>query len=490
MISKAPLLVSFRDPVARVVRTRGRIFRAVRASHRAEFEALLAAPWFARLESEGRVPRTTWVDPPTDLANQCAFRDGDWVWMEHEAIEFPLYPHEITAQHLYDAALLTLDIAELALEQGLMLKDASAWNVLFQRGTPVFCDVSSFVPYDGNPLWLAYGQFGRHFVIPLLLHKYRGLTPSRLFTTSRDGIAPAEARRLLGPLRSLFDRAALEFVFLPSLVEERRGLGAGRSAAPAQTTPAVPSGPEDGPSSTQMFEATLSRLRRHIHRLNPRRIVARTRWSDYQDTRRHYSADDIEQKRRFVSESLAVGSGAVLDLGCNRGEYAVASAALGRPTVATDFDDGALRRLYDTPEGRAVSVACLNLAAPTPAVGWCNEEVPSFLDRARNHFQTVMCLGLLHHLLVTERVPLAGVMAFFEALGPRTLIVEWIGPGDPMFIEIAGPNLPLYEWLSETHFESALAEKWRIHRKEPLGDVGRILYELRRVDALEGSRPA
>ncbi len=84
----------------------------------------------------GRVARSWWTDNGPEEYDSGP--GAPWRWLEHERIEFPVYPHEITALQLYDAAKLTLSLAVDALDHGWSLKDGSAWNVLF---TPTWTDL-------------------------------------------------------------------------------------------------------------------------------------------------------------------------------------------------------------------------------------------------------------------------------------------------------------------------------------------------------------
>ena len=76
---------------------------------------------------------------------------------------------------LHSAATLTLDLAEKLLEEGIGLKDATPFNLLFRGAKPVFVDWLSFEkrgPQD--PIWLSKAQFIRTFCLPLLVNKYLG----------------------------------------------------------------------------------------------------------------------------------------------------------------------------------------------------------------------------------------------------------------------------------------------------------------------------
>ena len=54
--------------------------------------------------------------------------------LEHERIPFVSYPYEWTFAMLRDAALLQLELLRRALDENLILKDASSYNVQW-RGT-------------------------------------------------------------------------------------------------------------------------------------------------------------------------------------------------------------------------------------------------------------------------------------------------------------------------------------------------------------------
>lgn len=460
--------LSWRDPAGFVTKLDGRIFRAVHPSHADDVQALIEAPWYREGVDKGWFASSEWVaNNGAGLLPKMEVR-----WLEHRALYFPSYPHEITALQLYDAALLTLAIARKALDNGWMIKDASAWNVLFEHGRPVFCDILSFERFDNTGIWKAYGQFFRHFIIPLLIHRSAGVQPSAWFLLHRDGVEPEAARPLLRGWRG-WRQPALEAVTLPALFG-RRG-GAARTRKPAAT---------DNPAlSVFLFGRMLTRLERHIEALRPGARAQPTKWENYEAERDHYSASDVSGKSAFVATMLARSDiRTVLDLGCNAGEFSKIAAAAGKAVVAADFDPGALSRLYGQLREQHLSISpvLLDIGRPTPAVGWMNGEVDSFMARARGQFDCILALGLVHHLLVSERASLAMIMDFFLAMDPAFLLVEWIEPEDRRFAEIAGINEALYADLSMAAFERTFAQHYVIERKETLAVGGRTLFFFRR----------
>jgi SAM-dependent methyltransferase len=428
-----------------------------------QVKSLLRERWYTELAREALLPETIEIGPP-ELEHA-----DDWVWFEHRVLEFPCYPHEITALQLFDAALLTLRVAIQAVQHGWMLKDASAWNILYSRGRPVFVDLLSFEPFEATGNWLGYGQFVRHFLLPLLLHRELGITPAEVFLAGRDGITPERASRLLQGLQRA-SLVALEFVVLPKMLSRAgsRRLGSQGTRKPRTF---------DRDMAGELVLGTLRRLQRKVETLRPDWRAARSTWQRYEEERAHYSDVDLTAKKEFVRQAVA-GSTSVLDLGCNAGEFSLAAAECGCSVVAADFDHPALSRLYSRVRGTgtAITPILLDIGRPTPAVGWENREVASFLDRAVGQFDCILALGLLHHLLVSERATLGMLAELFDRLNPQRLVVEWVDPKDKKFQQLAGVNQALYGGLDAASMEACLERKFRLVSKLMLPCGTRVMY--------------
>jgi hypothetical protein len=143
----------------------------------------LARRWMA----DGRLVKFEIADPHTVIA---------------ERLPFVTHPSEWSDAQLHAAAQLTLQLQTEAVMEGFDLKDASAWNIIFDGTRPMFCDLLSLVPF-GSRKWWAAGQFARHFVVPLALSRRRGLHGYQCFQIWRDGVPPDAARGLYGTGRFL-----------------------------------------------------------------------------------------------------------------------------------------------------------------------------------------------------------------------------------------------------------------------------------------------
>jgi hypothetical protein len=129
-------------------------------------------------------------------------------------------------------------------------------------------------------------------------------------------------------------------------------------------------------------------------------------------------------------------------------------------------------------EKLAILPLVVNLARPTPATGWRNLECASFLDRACGEFDAVMMLALIHHLLVSERIPLEEIIDLAADLTTDILIIEYIAPSDSMFRRLARGRDSLHADLTVEKFESVCRARFNIARVQHLNETSRWLYLL------------
>jgi len=464
---------SFRDPIGNVVVVEKRIFRLIKKPFGNQITRFIESAFFNQCRESGQFPATALFQDTQDILKEISSRLQPECVLEHQRIPFAIYPHEWTPNMLFDAGQLTLDMAEDALKNGWMMKDATPWNVLYSDGKPVFCDILSFEPRTGTRIWNAYAQFQRTFVLPLYAHEKLAWPVHAIFITQRDGIDPSS----LAPVIKGFRRWApleLQTIILPAKLSQSQ-IGQNEPKLQKRSL-------EQETDNQQLADfvmlRSLNRLRKQLNAVRPRRENT-SQWSHYENDLQHYTDVDHEAKRNFVSRILTeLGNGRVLDIGANSGEYSLLAAKLGASVVATDFDVTALDKLYTRVKAEELPItpAVLNIARPTPAVGWANNEVDSFLSRAKGEFNTVMMLAVLHHLIVTERVPLEFVIQMLFELEAPNLIIEWVSPDDPRFLQISQTHGDLYSHLTDAVFEQELKKRFLIVEQMPLPNKTRTLY--------------
>jgi hypothetical protein len=129
---------SFRDPSGHVYQINNRTFRTVNESAIDDYQSLRDTGFFRKLTDAGWLVDSREVDesvlslPP---GSKCR------TVLEHSTLPFVSYPYEWSFSELKAAALLHLDLHVKALECGVTLSDASAYNVQFIGTRPIFIDI-------------------------------------------------------------------------------------------------------------------------------------------------------------------------------------------------------------------------------------------------------------------------------------------------------------------------------------------------------------
>jgi SAM-dependent methyltransferase len=469
---------SFRDPSGFIYRRDGVVLRQVNAVYGAHWDALAASGFLDRLVADGRLLPFEHVglELAADPANAHAV-------IAPRPLGFVSYPYEWTFSQLRDAALLTLDLQDAAGAAGFVLKDATAFNIQFVDGRPVLIDTLSFEPAVAGRPWAAYRQFCQHFLAPLALMAYRDVRCGLLLREHLDGIPLDLASRLL-PGRSRLRFGLLSHLHLHSRADRRygqKGRAGGRaasgSAEPASDSPAPPA--RSGPAMSDLRRAALiDSLRSTIRRL--RWDPAGTEWADYA-TNTSYASSAAEAKDRVVEAMLAVAGGNVVwDLGANTGRFSAIAARLGREVVAFDIDPGAAElhyRALRTAGTTSILPLVMDLANPSPALGWAGAERRALAERA--NADTILALALIHHLAIGRNVPLPAIADWFARLAPHA-IVEFVPKADPMVRFLLESREDVFADYDLEGFRAAITTRFEILEEAPLPDSPRVLFHLRR----------
>jgi len=457
------VLGSFRDPAGFVFQHRGGIHRLVRPGFAEHYDRLMGSGLYAAAVERGLLVAHEEVDA-RDVGGPAEAEPAHRV-LRPEPVPFISYPYEWCFSQLRDAALLTLDLARLACERGLVLKDASAYNVQFWGSSPVLIDTLSFeIALDGAP-WPAYYQFCKHFLAPLAVASKADGELGRELRVHLDGLPLRAASRAL-PLRSWVSPGLLSHIHLHAATER---------ASVARRVGRL--SPRSGRVSRNGFLGLLEHLERLVRSLDPPRV--KTAWGDYERST-HYSPEAAAHKTEIVSAAIEeIEPTSVWDLGANTGRYSRIASGLGIPTLALDADVEAVERNYlrcrAERDGKLQPLR-MDLTNPSPAIGWRCEERMSLAQRGP--CDLALALALVHHLVLGEGIPLEEV-----ARGLRTyaqaLVVEWVPPTDACAAPLLARRPQAETSYTETRFQTALANEFEIVRQWKLRDSERALYLLR-----------
>ena len=395
----------------------------------------------------------------------------------HPRIPIPTYPWEWTPTQWVAAADLTLSLCEEALAEGWILKDATPLNVLFTGTRPIFVDILSFERRDPkSSLWLAYGQYVRTFLLPLLMNRMLSW-PLSLTLFKRDGYEPADLYAALS-WRQRLSRAAFWPITLPTLLDKRE---ASKAPAGKAATRLPVSRPQDPEVATAILKRAVTKLRRQTQRAVAG--DASSDWSEYQATLTHYTPEQSHEKLEWVRRTLETAQpDRVLDIGANTGEFSALAANMGIEVVALERDQAAAGRLFAMARERSLPIQTIHadIARPTPAVGWENAESSALIPRLEGQFDLVLMLAVIHHLILMEQIPIPAILSLCHRLTRRYLIIEWVPVEDPMYQDLMRGRDTLYGHIGEADLFAACTARFRTLDRHSL-ENGRVLFLFERI---------
>jgi hypothetical protein len=454
---------SFKDPAGRVFHHDGWVYRTLSSQAIQNLSAARDCGLTRELISQGLLLDVELVraEEMKLLSNEV----GGFV-LRQRRIPFVSYSYEWSFEMLRDAALVTLRILERALAHDMVLKDANAFNILFDGRDPRHIDPPSLEPYEKGHVWAGYAQFCRSFLFPLLLAAYRDVDIRAILRATIGELPVHETARLLRSRDYL--RPGVVAHVLAQLSLERSFARASQSVKSAIR-------PVHYPKAALINNVT--RLVSLIERLKP--SSAATEWSGYEQSH-SYSDEDHATKAAFVRAALGSREGQqVVDLGCNTGTFARIARETGGQVVALDIDSPSIDRLYRrASHGEAISPVVANLLNPTPAMGWGLKERLSLLTRLRSDF--FLALALIHHLRIAGGVPLALVLDQLLAVAPEG-VIEWVDKSDDMVRHMLALRKDVYEDYTQPTFEALVHERCEIVAVQRTHNGRRGLYHVRRT---------
>lgn len=456
---------SFRDPHGRVLLAPDGVYRALSDTGLADWNALEESGLAAELMDEGKLVRTSLAEDAAAVA--AALPSEPAGVLSHERVPFVSYPYEWSFAMLRDAALLQLELTQRALDRGLILKDATPYNVQFIGSRPVFIDVSSFERLREGEPWAGYRQFCMLFLYPLMLSAYRGVDFQPFLRGSIDGIPPAQMAALMKG--STLSKGVMSHVKLHSRLEASSAERAGSD---------VKGEMKKAKFSTELIRSNLKKLRKLVEGMEWK--AGRTAWNSYREENTYSDADD-EAKAAFVrSAAEETPSELVWDLGGNDGAYSRIVAEHAGTVVCLDFDhatiDGLYRRLRDAGDESILPLVG-NLVDPSPGLGWRGAERRPLEQRGDPGL--VLALALVHHISITGNVPLAELLDWFASLG-SPLVIEFPTREDPMVKRLLAAKAEgLHSDFQLDEFERLLGERFDVQRREELPSGTRVMFAAR-----------
>ncbi|MGH8119939.1 MAG: hypothetical protein ACRESK_04920 [Gammaproteobacteria bacterium] len=321
--------------------------------------------------------------------------------------QFITYPYEWTDAQFHDAADLTLRIARICEKSGYELKDASAWNIIFDGCKSIFCDHLSFKEIELREWW-AFGQFARHFIYPLALSKTVRLNAHKVFLLYRDGLNHDDFINIIGSNIYLSR-------YLPLLL--------------IRNTRKHPAAPLLHIKKGKTLHENLFSLAEYLLR-DKRAEKTTAKWITYTEERAHYGYASIQLKREYVDNWInKVGPEWVVDFGANTGEFSHIARKYNCKVIAIDHD--CMEKIYLNNSGtKDIYPVIAELGDMIGGRGWNGSEFPGLIDRMMNKIDMVMMLAIIHHLTISEGISLHDVFRLAHGITRCSAILELVDKND------------------------------------------------------------
>lgn len=454
-IMNKSLPCSFRDPSGFIFLQNGVIYRQVNYTYKENYDYLVNSGLYKNLTTDELLIQHEEINRNFDKAYKI---------LRPEVIPFISYPYEWCFSQLKDAALITLEIQKRALQFGMSLKDASAYNIQFIKGKPKLIDTLSFEKYSKGTPWVAYKQFCQHYLAPLVLMTDIDIRLNQLLRVYIDGIPLSLASSLLKA------RSYLNFPVLLHLHLHARSQShfADKSRGEIKRQ-----------FSLLSFQGLIDSLESYIRKLRWKHKI--TEWSDYYKGD-SYDLESLEHKKQLVSEFLdKINAKVVWDMGANTGLFShIAKSKGAEEIISFDVDPACVEINYLNCKKNGethILPLLVDLTNPSPAIGWENQERKSLLERS--HADTVFALALIHHLAISNNLPLNKIAEFFKKIC-QWLIIEFVPKDDIKVQKLLTMRKDIFPNYTQESFESEFNKLFTIYTSVKIKNSQRILYLMKR----------
>ena len=449
------LSASFRDPSGFLFSRNGILYLQINRADAEDYARLMDSGLYEKLVKANLLISHVETDQ-APAESEAAFKV-----IQPERAPFISYPYEWSFSQLKDAALATLSIHKRALKLGMSLKDASAYNIQFVHGKAMLIDTLSFEVYKEGEPWTAYKQFCQHFLAPLALMSYRDVRLSQLLRVYIDGVPLDLASELL-PFKTRLNFGLLTHIHIHAGSQKR------------YSDKVVE--PRKGGMSQQAMIGLIESLEGTVRKLSW--TPAGTEWGAYYDAT-NYTDSAFEHKKQLVREwAIEKKPAVVWDLGGNTGVFSREAATSGAFTVSFDIDPAAVEQNYQVVKKNKeqnLLPLVLDLTNPSPAIGWDHAERDSFGQRGPADM--ALALAVIHHLAISNNVPLPQLARFFAARS-KWLVIEFVPKSDSQVKRLLSSRKDIFPAYTREGFEAAFLERFILHKAELVRDSERVLYLL------------
>ncbi|MCX6299879.1 MAG: hypothetical protein NTY72_12400 [Bacteroidetes bacterium] len=436
-----PNNISYRDYAARVVKKEDGFYRYIFLEYKAEYEHLMQSGLYEELIQKELLIEHKEIQIEIDDPKV-------YKLLYPTQIAFQSYPFEWSYKQWIKAILAYLKINHIALKYGMILKDATPYNIYLTEGKAVMFDTSSFMFFKKNDNWIAYRQFCETFLSPIVLMHYNGAEWSKLTIAELRGLHLNFVSKQL-PLKSWFNLTTLINIHLHS-----------RYYGKINTT-------KNELKKNKGF--TVEKLK-SLHQMIFKTItnwvepyLYANKWADYYENDIE-SEEYLEDKETTIRKWLETTKPkSVIDLGANTGKFSFIAAEYAELVIALEADDNCVDKIEKCiVENKINNIVAIigNLTEPSPTLGLLNNETESIYFRANS--EMALALAITHHLYITNKMCFDQIAAILNKFCSKYLIVEFIEIDDKRVQKLLENNHTNQKDYTESNFIKSFGSYFKI----------------------------
>jgi hypothetical protein len=423
------------DSCGRIFRWEGRLFRAIRNEMIEEVRKMFSSGMIKALV-DARLFPASWI-------KDYSIEDYGLV-VEHELIKHVTYPFEWSFTMLKDAAVCALRTNIIARKYGYQTKDCHTYNICFDKTTPLFVDLGSFIRVNEKRGWIAYEDFLTSYYYPLSLWSKGNSFIARklLFSLSLTEHMPHESFLLYKhPILRVLNlnrlRQAVSFYY-----RFRRMI----------------------PCRFVSYESLIKK----INALSLKK--SGTQWGDYHNDYYNEKGEPVSDSRFSRIIELVKGHkiSSVIELGGNQGIFSemLLKNTSVKEVTCTDYDEKAVDAMYKSAKKKALNMTPAVVDIMFPLMNYY--ETPPY-ERFKS--DAVLALAVTHHIVLSQNITIDLFFEIVAKYSKKYVFIEYM----PLGLHNGKTAPPLPPWYSQDWFKTAFEKFFTVHLVEQL-DENRVLF--------------
>ncbi|MFC4231835.1 hypothetical protein ACFOW1_08030 [Parasediminibacterium paludis] len=436
--------ISYKDPAGFVRKKDGIFYRYINHSYANEYLHLINSGLYQKLINEKLLIEHSEVENTDDF----------YKVILPKQLYFLSYPPEWTFVQWQEMLHTLLTINSIALQHGMILKDASPYNFAFVEGKCLLLDTISFRFYNNGEPWFAYRQFCEEVLAPMALIYFKSAYWAKLSFSSVSGFQLSFVSKQL-PLKTWFNSTCLLHIHLHSKFVSNKS---GNKAVSY--------------FNTEKLLNLFNTIDKNVAAWQ-KPIQEHSIWDNYYSENIE-SFTYLQNKENVIRGWLQLlKPSSVVDFGANTGRFSTIASEYCNHVAAVESDIACIADIISQKQDN-ITTFVADITEPTPGLGWDNTEKIPLLERLSG--EMILFLAVIHHIAIAKNVPLPLIASLANKLTTNYVITEFVPKSDNKVKQLLRSKEDFFSNYSENHFINCFSEYFSLIEVHQCEDSERKLF--------------